>query len=68
MYGANHSVVLEFVFLGITNSWEIQLLLFVFSSIFFMASIMGNSLIILTVTSDPHLHSPMYFLLQPLLH
>ncbi|XP_010842505.1 PREDICTED: olfactory receptor 4F3/4F16/4F29-like, partial [Bison bison bison] len=66
MYGANHSVVLEFVFLGITNSWEIQLLLFVFSSIFFMASIMGNSLIILTVTSDPHLHSPMYFLLANL--
>ena len=66
MYGANHSVVSEFVFLGITNSWAIQLLLFVFSSIFFMASIMGNSLIILTVTCDPHLHSPMYFLLANL--
>uniref|UniRef100_A0A452FMS2 Olfactory receptor n=1 Tax=Capra hircus TaxID=9925 RepID=A0A452FMS2_CAPHI len=66
MYGANHSVVSEFVFLGITHSWEIQLLLFVFSSVFYMASIMGNSLIILTVTSDPHLHSPMYFLLANL--
>ncbi|CAN0539531.1 unnamed protein product [Rangifer tarandus platyrhynchus] len=66
MYGANHSVVSEFVFLGITNSWEIQLLLSVFSSAFFMASMMGNSLIILTVASDPHLHSPMYFLLANL--
>ena len=66
MYGANHSVVSEFVFLGITNSWEIQLLLSVFSSAFYMASMMGNSLIILTVTSDPHLHSPMYFLLANL--
>ncbi|XP_010979451.3 olfactory receptor 4F3/4F16/4F29 [Camelus dromedarius] len=66
MDGANHSVVSEFVFLGLTDSWEIQLLLFVFSSTFYMASMMGNSLIILTVTSDPHLHSPMYFLLANL--
>uniref|UniRef100_A0A8D0YUF9 Olfactory receptor n=3 Tax=Sus scrofa TaxID=9823 RepID=A0A8D0YUF9_PIG len=66
MEGANQSVVSEFVFLGITNSWEIQLLLLVFSSMFYMASMMGNSLIMLTVTSDPHLHSPMYFLLANL--
>ncbi|VFV25666.1 olfactory receptor 4f21-like [Lynx pardinus] len=66
MDGANHSVVSEFVFLGLTDSWEIQLLLFVFSSTFYVASMMGNSLIMLTVTSDPHLHSPMYFLLANL--
>ncbi|XP_057579042.1 olfactory receptor 4F3/4F16/4F29-like [Hippopotamus amphibius kiboko] len=66
MAGTNHSVVSEFVFLGLTNSWEIQLLLFVFSSTFYVASMMGNSLIMLTVTSDPHLHSPMYFLLANL--
>ncbi|XP_029808086.1 olfactory receptor 4F3/4F16/4F29-like [Suricata suricatta] len=64
--GVNDSVVSEFVFLGLTNSWKIQLLLFVFSSTFYVASIMGNSLIMLTVTSDPHLHSPMYFLLANL--
>ena len=62
----NHSVVSEFVFLGLTNSWEIQLLLFVFSSVFYMASMLGNSLILLTVTMNPHLHSPMYFLLANL--
>nr|XP_014700110.2 olfactory receptor 4F3/4F16/4F29-like [Equus asinus] len=66
MDGANHSVVAEFVFLGLTNSWEIQLLLFVFSSTFYVASMMGNSLIMLTVISDSHLHSPMYFLLANL--
>ncbi|XFF81821.1 PREDICTED: olfactory receptor 4F3/4F16/4F29-like [Capra hircus] len=66
MDGANQSVVSEFLFLGLTNSWEMQLLLFVFSFTFFMASMMGNSLIILTVTCDPHLHSPMYFLLANL--
>jgi len=62
----NHSVVSKFVFLGLTNSWEIQLLLFVFSSVFYMASMLGNSLILLTVTMKPHLHSPMYFLLANL--
>ena len=66
MEGANQFVVSEFLFLGLTNSWEIQLLLFVFSSTFYVASMMGNSLIILTVTCDPHLHSPMYFLLANL--
>ncbi|XP_011353150.1 olfactory receptor 4F3/4F16/4F29-like [Pteropus vampyrus] len=66
MDGANHSAVSEFVFLGLTDSWEIQLLLFVFSSTLYVASMMGNSLIMLTVTSDSHLHSPMYFLLANL--
>ncbi|XP_003423142.2 olfactory receptor 4F3/4F16/4F29-like [Loxodonta africana] len=66
MDGANYSVVSEFVFLGLSNFWEIQLALFVFSSMFYVASLVGNSLIILTVTSDPHLHSPMYFLLANL--
>ncbi|VTJ90299.1 Hypothetical predicted protein [Marmota monax] len=66
MDGANHSVVLEFMFLGLTNSWGIQLLLFVFSSMFYVASMMGNSIIVFTVASEPHLHSPMYFLLANL--
>ncbi|XP_001929482.1 olfactory receptor 4F21-like [Sus scrofa] len=65
MDGANHSMVSEFLFLGLTNSWERQLL-FLFSSIFCVAGMMGNAFILLTVTSDPHLHSPMYFLLANL--
>ncbi|XP_003803834.1 olfactory receptor 4F3/4F16/4F29-like [Otolemur garnettii] len=66
MDGANHSVVSEFVFLGLTNSWETQLLLFLFCSVFYVASMTGNSLIVFTVISDPRLHSPMYFLLANL--
>ena len=42
MDGANHSMVSEFVFLGLTNFWESQLL-FVFSSIFCVASMMGGN-------------------------
>ncbi|XP_052580808.1 olfactory receptor 4F15-like [Peromyscus californicus insignis] len=66
MEGVNQSVVSEFVFLGLTNSWSVQLFLFVFSSTFYVASMMGNSLIVFTVAYDPHLHSPMYFLLANL--
>ncbi|KAH0519279.1 Olfactory receptor 4F6 [Microtus ochrogaster] len=66
MSEANHSVVSEFVFLGLSNSWTTQLFLFLFSCMFYVANVFGNFLIVLTVTSDPHLHSPMYFLLANL--
>nr|XP_034351576.1 olfactory receptor 4F15-like isoform X1 [Arvicanthis niloticus] len=66
MKRVNHSVTSEFVFLGLTNSWDIQMLLFLVSSMLYVASMIGNFLIIFTVASDPHLHSPMYFLLSNL--
>ncbi|XP_049624618.1 olfactory receptor 4F6-like [Suncus etruscus] len=66
MNKVNNSVVTEFVFLGLSNSWEIQLFLFVFSSVFYVSTLMGNFLIVLAVTSDPHLQTPMYFLLANL--
>ncbi|EGV93163.1 Olfactory receptor 4F15 [Cricetulus griseus] len=66
MYGMNHSVVSEFVFLGITNVWEIQFSLFVFTLLFYSASMIGNLVIVLTVTLDAHLNSPLYFLLANL--
>ncbi|XP_008839393.1 olfactory receptor 4F3/4F16/4F29-like [Nannospalax galili] len=66
MDGGNHSVVSEFLFLGLTSSWEIQILLFLFFTVFYVASMLGNLLIVLTIISDHHLHSPMYFLLANL--
>ena len=66
MGAANHSMVSEFVFLGLSSSWEIQLLLFLFFSVFYMASLMGNLLIVFSVSADASLHSPMYFLLANL--
>ncbi|XP_032713021.1 olfactory receptor 4F3/4F16/4F29-like [Lontra canadensis] len=66
MDGGNHSIVSEFVFLGLTHSWEIQLLLLVFSSVLYVARMTGNILIVFSVTINPHLHSPMYFLLASL--
>ncbi|XP_036913249.1 olfactory receptor 4F3/4F16/4F29-like [Sturnira hondurensis] len=66
MEGGNHSAVSEFVLLGLTHSWEIQLVLLVFSSVLYVASMTGNILIMFSVTTDPHLHTPMYFLLANL--
>lgn len=66
MDGGNHSIVSEIVFLGLTHSWEIQVFLLVFSSVLYVASMTGNILIVFSVTTDPHLHSPMYFFLATL--
>uniref|UniRef100_A0A5F8G805 Olfactory receptor n=1 Tax=Monodelphis domestica TaxID=13616 RepID=A0A5F8G805_MONDO len=66
MDGSNESVVYEFVLLGLASSQEIQVLLFLFFSVFYVASMLGNLLIVLTVVSDARLHSPMYFLLANL--
>ncbi|CAO2579534.1 Olfactory receptor 4F3/4F16/4F29 [Lemmus lemmus] len=63
---ANHSAVSEFVLLGLSNSWEIQIFLFLFFCLFYVSSLTGNFIILVTVTSDPYLHSPMYFLLANL--
>ncbi|XP_068953557.1 olfactory receptor 4K5-like [Petaurus breviceps papuanus] len=63
MDGTNSSVVSEFVLLGLSSSQELQLFFFVFFSLLYGMIILGNLLIIITVTSDARLHSPMYFLL-----
>lgn len=66
MNETNHSWVTEFVLLGFSGSQELQsFLLFIFS-LLYLAILLGNFLIILTVTSDSRLHTPMYFLLANL--
>ncbi|XP_062946520.1 olfactory receptor 4F3/4F16/4F29-like [Cynocephalus volans] len=62
----NYSVVSEIVLVGLTSSLEMQLVLFLVFSVFYVAGILGNLLIVLTVVSDSHLHSSMYFLLANL--
>ncbi|XP_032197678.1 olfactory receptor 4F4-like [Mustela erminea] len=59
-------MVTEFIFLGLSNSRELQIFLFVFFFVFYVGIVCGNLLIIITVASDSHLHSPMYFLLANL--
>uniref|UniRef100_A0AC11AS47 Uncharacterized protein n=1 Tax=Ovis aries TaxID=9940 RepID=A0AC11AS47_SHEEP len=62
----NHSTVTEFIFLGLSNSQELQIFLVVFFFVFYVGIVFGNLLIVITVASDSHLHSPMYFLLANL--
>ncbi|XP_038597029.1 olfactory receptor 4F17-like [Tachyglossus aculeatus] len=62
----NRSMVTEFVLLGLSDYWAMQCLLCVLFSVFYVAIVLGNTLIVLTVVADPHLHSPMYFLLAHL--
>ncbi|XP_062060686.1 LOW QUALITY PROTEIN: olfactory receptor 4K15-like [Lepus europaeus] len=66
MNETNHSQVTEFVLLGLTGSKELQPFLFVTFLLLYLAILLGNLLIILTVTSDSRLHTPMYFLLANL--
>ncbi|KAB0339853.1 hypothetical protein FD754_023604 [Muntiacus muntjak] len=69
MAHTNESMISEFVLLGLSNSWELQLFFFAIFSIVYVTSVLGNCLgimIIVIVSSDSRLNSPMYFLLSNL--
>ncbi|XP_076982830.1 olfactory receptor 4K15-like [Tamandua tetradactyla] len=66
MHETNHSMVTEFVLLGLSSYKELQPFLFVIFLLIYTGILLGNFLIILTVTSDARLHTPMYFLLANL--
>ncbi|XP_017203890.3 olfactory receptor 4K15 [Oryctolagus cuniculus] len=62
----NKSRVTEFVLLSLSGSRELQLFYFAFFTLFYVAIVLGNILIVFTVISDSALHTPMYFLLSNL--
>ncbi|XP_027698420.1 olfactory receptor 4K13-like [Vombatus ursinus] len=63
----NNSMLNEFILLGLANSWELEIFFFVIFFLAYASIMVGNSLIILMVTFDSHLHyTPMYFLLANL--
>ncbi|XP_059129085.1 olfactory receptor 4L1-like [Peromyscus eremicus] len=59
----NGSAVTEFILVGFSGGWKLQTLFFVTFSLIYFATVVGNILIIVTVTANATLHSPMYFLL-----
>ena len=66
MGAGNHTGVSQFLLLGLSDDPELQPLLFgVFLSMY-LVTVLGNLLIILAVSSDPQLHTPMYFFLSNL--
>uniref|UniRef100_A0A8W4F8R4 Olfactory receptor n=1 Tax=Sus scrofa TaxID=9823 RepID=A0A8W4F8R4_PIG len=66
MSKANYSSVSEFVFLGLSPSRPVQDFLLAFSTVCYGTIVLGNLLVVFAVIFDPHLHSPMYFLLANL--
>ncbi|XP_055458685.1 olfactory receptor 4K13-like [Psammomys obesus] len=66
MDGGNQSVVSEFILWGLAHSQNIETLLFVIFLMLYVFIVSGNIVILVLITTDAHLHSPMYFLLANL--
>uniref|UniRef100_A0A8C8YSD9 G-protein coupled receptors family 1 profile domain-containing protein n=1 Tax=Prolemur simus TaxID=1328070 RepID=A0A8C8YSD9_PROSS len=66
MEQGNVTWVSDFVFLGLSQMQELQHFLFFVFLFVYITTVAGNLLIIVTVTSDSRLHTPMYFLLRNL--
>ncbi|KAM7334050.1 hypothetical protein ACRRTK_007370 [Alexandromys fortis] len=62
----NITWVSEFILLGFSQTQELQRLLFVVFLFVYVTTVVGNLLIMVTVTFDPRLDMPMYFLLRNL--
>nr|XP_020761633.1 olfactory receptor 1D2-like [Odocoileus virginianus texanus] len=66
MHGGNQSGVSDFLLLGISESPEEQQILFWMFLSMYLVTVMGNVLIILAISFDSHLHTPMYLFLANL--
>ncbi|XP_033024185.1 olfactory receptor 4M1-like [Lacerta agilis] len=62
----NSTQVTEFILTGLSHERGVQLFLFALFLTFYMIVLPSNVLIIITIRGDPHLSSPMYFLLANL--
>ncbi|NXT52559.1 O1052 protein, partial [Pluvianellus socialis] len=62
----NHTTATSFIFTGLTDRPDLQLPLFVVFSLIYGMTLLGNLGMILVIRFDPHLHTPMYFLLSNL--
>ncbi|KAM6395437.1 olfactory receptor 14A16-like [Rhynochetos jubatus] len=60
---SNNNSITEFLLLEFTDTRELQLLHFWLFLGIYLAALLGNSLIIIAVARDHHLHTPMYFFL-----
>ncbi|XP_038597575.1 olfactory receptor 7A10-like [Tachyglossus aculeatus] len=66
MEKGNQTSITEFLLLGLSDRAEQRQLLFVLFLWLYLLGVLGSLLIVLAVSSDPHLHTPMYFFLTNL--
>ncbi|XP_011380739.1 olfactory receptor 5F1-like [Pteropus vampyrus] len=66
MTKTNHTVVTEFILLGLTNTLELQITLFLLFFMVYTLTVWGNVGMILLIRADSRLHTPMYFFLANL--
>uniref|UniRef100_A0A8D1U1I3 Olfactory receptor 10G9 n=1 Tax=Sus scrofa TaxID=9823 RepID=A0A8D1U1I3_PIG len=62
----NKSLVTTFILAGLPHPPQLDTLLFATFLLIYVLSVLGNLLILLVITVDPHLHTPMYFFLTNL--
>uniref|UniRef100_G1Q9X7 Olfactory receptor n=1 Tax=Myotis lucifugus TaxID=59463 RepID=G1Q9X7_MYOLU len=66
MRQGNDTPISEFLLLGLSEEPALQPLIFGLFLSMYLVTVLGNLLIILAVSSDSHLHTPMYFFLSNL--
>ncbi|XP_070270109.1 olfactory receptor-like protein OLF4 [Myotis yumanensis] len=66
MQPGNGTQISEFILLGFSEDPKLQPLIFGLFLSMYLITVLGNLLIILAVSSDSHLHTPMYFFLSNL--
>ncbi|KAM7140681.1 olfactory receptor 7D4-like isoform 1-T4 [Molossus nigricans] len=66
MEAENDTEVSEFLLQGLSDDPKLQNLLYGVFLLIYLFTVLGNLLIILAISSDSHLHTPMYFFLANL--
>ncbi|NXI60870.1 O12D1 protein, partial [Chloroceryle aenea] len=59
----NQTKVSEFMLLGLTDAQGLKHFFFFLFLLLYLASLLGNGVIVTVVILEPRLHTPMYFLL-----
>lgn len=59
----NLTADIQFTLLGFSDALKLQLLFFILFLAVYVLTLLGNTLILLTILSSPQLHSPMYYFL-----
>ncbi|XP_068004651.1 olfactory receptor 5V1-like [Melanerpes formicivorus] len=63
MQRVNLSTVSDFVLVGLSDAPQVRFLLFVLFLIIYVATMAGNIMFLTAISTDTHLHNPMYFFL-----